>query len=321
MEAVLTSPIVLVAVGLAVLSVAMVLLVVWLVTLDRRMRGVVDSLEAERRKVAEMQAVMGRRGGAGRGYGAPRAQRQRPVQPQPSQGRQQPQPGRQQPQQSRPMPGQPSQGRQHSVPQPGRQQPASQPGQPQARPAGGSRAQGAGANATVRSQPVQSHSQPVQSAAQPQPARQSQQHRDRRVPRRGQEPLVSQGGVAKAACVGADAANEALRAKSQGAAAGSAVSAVAGASASSSVAAAARAVTPEEEARRAAEREARRKRMEARRQAAAAAQGGGMPSPGSVQGSSAAPRARSASAAVSSPAQERLAADSRDSAVRGRHAR
>ncbi|MDO4290854.1 MAG: hypothetical protein Q4C41_06470, partial [Eggerthellaceae bacterium] len=67
-----SSPIALVALGMAVLAVAIVLLVVWTVTLDRRMRGVVDGLEAERRKVAEMQMAMGRRNPASRGYGSAR---------------------------------------------------------------------------------------------------------------------------------------------------------------------------------------------------------------------------------------------------------
>lgn len=75
----ISSPVALVAIGLGVLAIAIVLLVVWIVSLDRRMRGVVDGLEAERRKVAEMQMMMGRR--ASRGYGAPRGRAsQRPPQ-------------------------------------------------------------------------------------------------------------------------------------------------------------------------------------------------------------------------------------------------
>lgn len=58
----LSSPFSLVATGLAVLAVAIVLLVVWIVGLDRRIRGMADGLEAERRKVAEMQMIVSRRG-------------------------------------------------------------------------------------------------------------------------------------------------------------------------------------------------------------------------------------------------------------------
>ena len=57
----LSSPFGLVAVGLGVLAVAVLALCLWITTLDRRMRGMADGLEAERRKVAEMQMVIGRR--------------------------------------------------------------------------------------------------------------------------------------------------------------------------------------------------------------------------------------------------------------------
>ena len=70
----LSSPFGLVAVGLGVLAVAVLALCLWITTLDRRMRGMADGLEAERRKVAEMQMVIGRRNNAARSYGGrPRA--------------------------------------------------------------------------------------------------------------------------------------------------------------------------------------------------------------------------------------------------------
>ncbi len=59
------SPFALVAVGLIVLAVAIVLLVVWVIAIDRRTRGVVDGLEVERRKVAEMQVIVSQRVGRG----------------------------------------------------------------------------------------------------------------------------------------------------------------------------------------------------------------------------------------------------------------
>lgn len=65
----LSSPFGLVAVGLGVLAVAVLGLCLWITTLDRRMRGMADGLEAERRKVAEMQMVIGRRNNAARSYG------------------------------------------------------------------------------------------------------------------------------------------------------------------------------------------------------------------------------------------------------------
>lgn len=65
----LSSPFGLVAVGLGVLAVAVLALCLWITTLDRRMRGMADGLEAERRKVAEMQMVIGRRSNAARSYG------------------------------------------------------------------------------------------------------------------------------------------------------------------------------------------------------------------------------------------------------------
>ena len=59
----LSSPFGLVAVGLGVLAVAVLALCLWITTLDRRMRGMADGLETERRKVAELQMViMGHRG-------------------------------------------------------------------------------------------------------------------------------------------------------------------------------------------------------------------------------------------------------------------
>lgn len=68
----LSSPFGLVAVGLGVLAVAVLALCFWITTLDRRMRGMADGLEAERRKVAEMQMVIGRRNNAARSYGGGR---------------------------------------------------------------------------------------------------------------------------------------------------------------------------------------------------------------------------------------------------------
>lgn len=65
----LSSPFGLVAVGLGVLAVAVLALCLWITTLDRRMRGMADGLEAERRKVAELQMVIGRRANAARSYG------------------------------------------------------------------------------------------------------------------------------------------------------------------------------------------------------------------------------------------------------------
>lgn len=56
----LSSPFGLVAVGLGVLAVAVLALCLWITTLDRRMRGMADGLETERRKVAELQMVIGR---------------------------------------------------------------------------------------------------------------------------------------------------------------------------------------------------------------------------------------------------------------------
>ena len=86
----ITSPFALVTFGLIVLAVAIVLLVAWIVTIDRRMRGVVDGLETERRKVAEMQMVIGRRA-ASRGYAAPHSRQH----PQSGGGAPQPRPQRQ----------------------------------------------------------------------------------------------------------------------------------------------------------------------------------------------------------------------------------
>ena len=62
----LSSPFGLVAVGLGVLAVAVLALCLWITTLDRRMRGMADGLETERRKVAELQMVIGRRAPAKR---------------------------------------------------------------------------------------------------------------------------------------------------------------------------------------------------------------------------------------------------------------
>ncbi|MFR5828356.1 MAG: hypothetical protein ACLUE1_04485 [Adlercreutzia equolifaciens] len=64
----LSSPFGLVAVGLGVLAVAVLALCLWITTLDRRMRGMADGLETERRKV-ELQMVIGRRANAARSYG------------------------------------------------------------------------------------------------------------------------------------------------------------------------------------------------------------------------------------------------------------
>ena len=71
----MSSPFGLVAVGLGVLAIAVLALCLWITALDRRMRGMADGLEAERRKVAEMQMVIGRRNNANRGYAAPRPAR------------------------------------------------------------------------------------------------------------------------------------------------------------------------------------------------------------------------------------------------------
>ena len=65
----LSSPFGLVAVGLGVLAVAVLALCLWITTLDRRMRRMADGLETERRKVAELQMVIGRRANAARSYG------------------------------------------------------------------------------------------------------------------------------------------------------------------------------------------------------------------------------------------------------------
>lgn len=65
----LSTPFGLVAVGLGVLAVAMLALCLWITALDRRMRGMADGLEAERRKLAEMQRAFGRSTVAARGMG------------------------------------------------------------------------------------------------------------------------------------------------------------------------------------------------------------------------------------------------------------
>ena len=69
------SPFALVAIGLLVLAVIIVILVGWIIAIDRRTRGVVDGLEVERRKVAEMQVIVSQRvaqgGGPRRGAGRP----------------------------------------------------------------------------------------------------------------------------------------------------------------------------------------------------------------------------------------------------------
>lgn len=75
----LSSPFGLVAVGLGVLAVAVLALCFWITTLDRRMRGMADGLEAERRKVAEMQMVIGRRNNAARSYGGGRGRAAAPA--------------------------------------------------------------------------------------------------------------------------------------------------------------------------------------------------------------------------------------------------
>ncbi|WP_305297429.1 hypothetical protein, partial [Parvibacter caecicola] len=61
----LSSPFSLVSVGLGVLAVAIIGMVAWVLSIDRRTRGMVDSLEQERRKVAEMQVFLSRRGNDG----------------------------------------------------------------------------------------------------------------------------------------------------------------------------------------------------------------------------------------------------------------
>ena len=85
-------PLALAAIGLVVLAVAVVVLVVWLTVVDRRTRGVVDGLEVERRKVAEMQVLLSQmmgqapgsrrpRGAAGRGGARPAQGQARPQTP------------------------------------------------------------------------------------------------------------------------------------------------------------------------------------------------------------------------------------------------
>lgn len=71
----LSSPFSLVSVGLGVLAIAIIGIVAWILSIDRRTRGMVDSLEQERRKVAEMQVFLSRRGndGARRTPRAPQA--------------------------------------------------------------------------------------------------------------------------------------------------------------------------------------------------------------------------------------------------------
>lgn len=66
----MSSPYALLTVALVVLAIAVLMLMIWLLSIDRRMRGVADGLEIERRKVAEMQMVIGRRNAA-RNYGRP----------------------------------------------------------------------------------------------------------------------------------------------------------------------------------------------------------------------------------------------------------
>lgn len=68
----LSSPFSLVSVGLGVLAIAIIGMVAWVLSIDRRTRGMVDSLEQERRKVAEMQVFLSRRGNDG-ARRAPRA--------------------------------------------------------------------------------------------------------------------------------------------------------------------------------------------------------------------------------------------------------
>lgn len=65
-DQVMASPFSLVSIGLVVLAIALVVLVIWVVSIDKRTRVVVDDLEVERRKVAEMQRIMGRRNTADR---------------------------------------------------------------------------------------------------------------------------------------------------------------------------------------------------------------------------------------------------------------
>ncbi|MCI8367899.1 MAG: hypothetical protein HFJ66_09970 [Eggerthellaceae bacterium] len=68
----LSSPFSLVSVGLGVLAIAIIGMVAWVLSIDRRTRGMVDSLEQERRKVAEMQVFLSRRGNNDAGRRAPR---------------------------------------------------------------------------------------------------------------------------------------------------------------------------------------------------------------------------------------------------------
>lgn len=95
----LSSPYSLLILGLAVLAFAIILLMIWIVIIDRRTRGVVDGLETERRKVAEMQRIVGQRQASRPGYAParsasahPRAQKVQPqaARPVPSQQAAQP---------------------------------------------------------------------------------------------------------------------------------------------------------------------------------------------------------------------------------------
>lgn len=82
----LSSPYSLLILGLVVLAFAIILLMIWIVIIDRRTRGVVDGLETERRKVAEMQRIVGQRQASRPGYAPARSASAHPqaqkVQPQ-----------------------------------------------------------------------------------------------------------------------------------------------------------------------------------------------------------------------------------------------
>lgn len=98
----LSSPYSLLILGLVVLAFAIILLMIWIVIIDRRTRGVVDGLETERRKVAEMQRIVGQRQASRPGYAParsasahPQAQKVQPQAARPARSQQAAQPVRQ----------------------------------------------------------------------------------------------------------------------------------------------------------------------------------------------------------------------------------
>lgn len=128
----LSSPYSLLILGLVVLAFAIILLMIWIVIIDRRTRGVVDGLETERRKVAEMQRIVGQRQASRPGYAPAR-----------SASAQHPQAQKVQPQAAPPA-------RSQQAAQPVRQ--AAQPVRQAAQQPGRSRGQGASSQQQVRTQ-------------------------------------------------------------------------------------------------------------------------------------------------------------------------